>query len=183
MSAQSNDETYGTNQSNGIFDSLVERLGLRISFAYRTGIPTLLPSCPFRQKLLANMIAVTCNTAQTTSCALIRTRLQLFCVRKSPIQKSNTNFHRYKANLCLVAAIQAWNYVNPPTIWNVEDEINHIRAAVEASGPSLDNVISCLGNAAITTNVAKVFKNMNFVHITCHGASRMPTVHLQADSV
>jgi CHAT domain-containing protein len=83
-------------------------------------------------------------------------------------QKSNPGFHRHKARVGVVAAMQAWD-ANLPTLSHVEDEINHVQAAVEKAGASVESLGSCFGDSAVTMRVTEVFKNANFVHIACHG--------------
>jgi CHAT domain-containing protein len=64
--------------------------------------------------------------------------------------------------------MQSWD-ANLPTLWHVKDEINHIKSTVDKAGASLESVMSCLGDVAVSVRVAEVFKSSNFVHIACHG--------------
>jgi CHAT domain-containing protein len=83
-------------------------------------------------------------------------------------QKSNPSFHRHKAKLGLIAAMQTLDG-GLPILYHVEDEINHVRGAVERAGTSMNNLQCCSGDAAIAVRVAEVIKDTNFVHIACHG--------------
>jgi CHAT domain-containing protein len=64
--------------------------------------------------------------------------------------------------------MKAWD-VGLPTLWNVEDEMYHVRAAAERAGISVEDSNSCIGDTALVTRVAEVFKSTNMIHIACHG--------------
>jgi CHAT domain-containing protein len=83
-------------------------------------------------------------------------------------QKQNPRLYKYEAKLGFVAAMRAWD-VSLPTLWNVEEEIDVVRAAAEKASLSVDNTISCVGNDAVVSRVSHVFQNINLVHIACHG--------------
>jgi CHAT domain-containing protein len=83
-------------------------------------------------------------------------------------QQSNPSFHRHEAKLGLIAATKPWD-VSLPALWNVEDEMNHVQAAAERAGISVDDSNSCRGDTAVVTRVAEVFMCTNLMHIACHG--------------
>jgi CHAT domain-containing protein len=83
-------------------------------------------------------------------------------------QKANPRFYKHEVKLGCVAAMRSWD-VSLPTLWNVEDEVDLVRAAAEKASLSVDNTISCVGNDAVLTRVAQIFETTNLVHIACHG--------------
>jgi CHAT domain-containing protein len=64
--------------------------------------------------------------------------------------------------------MKAWD-ITLPTLWNVEDEIAHVRGAAETANMTVDDSYICIGDAAMVTRTAEVFKSTNLAHIACHG--------------
>jgi CHAT domain-containing protein len=86
-------------------------------------------------------------------------------------QKSNSWFYKYQAKLGLVAAMKAWD-PKLATLWNVEEEISHVRAATESANVSVDDFNS-VGDSSLVTHVAEVLQRTNLVHIACHGIQNL----------
>jgi CHAT domain-containing protein len=83
-------------------------------------------------------------------------------------QEQNPSFHRHDVKLGLIAAMQAWD-TSFPALNNVEYEISHLRDAAERASVSIDDSCVCIGDEAVVTRLAEVFKSTNLVHIACHG--------------
>jgi CHAT domain-containing protein len=83
-------------------------------------------------------------------------------------QRSNPGFHRCDARLGLIAAIQAWD-ASLPILPKVEEEVSNVCTAAERASVSIDDSAICIGNTAVMTRAAEVFKSTNMVHIACHG--------------
>jgi CHAT domain-containing protein len=83
-------------------------------------------------------------------------------------QTSSPSFHRNEARIGLIAAMNAWD-TGLPTLLNVEEEINNVRATAERAGVCVDYPNSCGGHAAMVTGVVEVFERTNLAHIACHG--------------
>jgi CHAT domain-containing protein len=81
-------------------------------------------------------------------------------------QKSNPSFSKFDAKLSLVAAVKTQDD-HLPTLWNVEDEIKHIRDVAEAANISIDD--SYVDTGAVMTGITNAFEKANLVHIACHG--------------
>jgi CHAT domain-containing protein len=81
-------------------------------------------------------------------------------------QKSNPSFSKHDINLSVIAVMKAQDAMLP-TLWNVEDEIRHVRTAAEAA--SIRAINSCVNDEAVIANIAKAFKSTNMAHIACHG--------------
>jgi CHAT domain-containing protein len=81
-------------------------------------------------------------------------------------QESNPSFSKLHAKLSLIAATKAQN-ANLPTLWNVEEEIMHVRATAKEASVSVDD--SRVNEGALITNAAEAFNKANMVHIACHG--------------
>jgi CHAT domain-containing protein len=64
--------------------------------------------------------------------------------------------------------MKAWD-VSLPALWNVDSEIDEIKAAAGKAGVFVDDSRSCIGDKAIGTRVTDVFQNTNITHIACHG--------------
>jgi CHAT domain-containing protein len=83
-------------------------------------------------------------------------------------QKSSPSFRRHDTRLGLIAAMEAWD-TRFPTLPNVEEEIRNVQDAAERANVSTADSDICIGDAAIVTRVAEVFKSTNMVHVACHG--------------
>jgi CHAT domain-containing protein len=64
--------------------------------------------------------------------------------------------------------MQAWD-TNLPALQNVEKEISNVWDAAERAGVPVSDLDNCVGDGAILTRVAEVFKGTNMTHIACHG--------------
>jgi CHAT domain-containing protein len=81
-------------------------------------------------------------------------------------QKSVQSFSKRDAKLALVAAMTT-QHINLPTLWNINDEIDCVRAAAEGAKIAIDE--DCVDRKAVVENVAEAFTNANLAHIACHG--------------
>jgi CHAT domain-containing protein len=81
-------------------------------------------------------------------------------------QRSVPTLSKFDAKLVLAAAIKTTDS-NLPTLWNVEDEISHVRATAKEAGTSVDDTYVDAG--AVITSVTDALKDANLVHLACHG--------------
>jgi CHAT domain-containing protein len=81
-------------------------------------------------------------------------------------QKVNPSLSKFDAKLSLVGTMHTQNS-SLPTLWNVEDEINHVKAAAQHASISVDD--SCMNIGAVMTRVTDMLKDANLAHIACHG--------------
>jgi CHAT domain-containing protein len=81
-------------------------------------------------------------------------------------QKPQSSIHKHEAKLNLIAVMRAWD-PKFPTLWNVKDEIQHIRTTALKTNVSFND--SCVDDGATTINVAESLSRPNIAHIACHG--------------
>jgi CHAT domain-containing protein len=81
-------------------------------------------------------------------------------------QRSELSFTKCEVKLSVISAMKAHD-VTLPTLWNVEDEINHVRAIAEKANIVVDD--SCVLREAIISRADEALKSSNLAHIACHG--------------